>query len=81
MSRRPSVTRTSDTHAPKMLIGAFGVIARSTCRFKGTQRLFSVDLVAVGHGQEAAVDILRILGMVTVGLKYAKGTFIGSEAW
>jgi hypothetical protein len=31
VSLRPAVARTSNSHAPEMLIRAFGVIARSTC--------------------------------------------------
>lgn len=77
---RPSVTRTSDAHAPEMLIGAFGVIAGSTCRLKGTQGLFRVNLMTVRHGQEATINVLRIVGVVTIGLEHAKGTLIGSEA-
>ena len=79
MSIRPSVTRTSDTHAPEMLVGAFGVVARSACRFKRTQRLFIINLVTVGHGQESTIDVLRKVGMVTIRLEHAKGTFIGSK--
>lgn len=63
-----------------MLVGAFGVIAGSACRFKRTQGLLRVNLMTVGHGQKTAIDILRKVGMVAIGLEHAKGTFIGSEA-
>ena len=36
--------------------------------------------MTVGHGQEAAIDVLRKVGVVTVRLEHAKGAFIGSEA-
>jgi len=35
--------------------------------------------VTIGHRQEAAIDILRKVGMITIRLKQAKGTFIGCE--
>ena len=74
-----SVIRTSDAHAPEMLIGAFGVIAGSTCRLKRTQGLFRVNLMAVGHGQEAAINILGVVGVIAIRLEHAKGTLIGRE--
>lgn len=79
MNEKSLVTRTSDTHAPEMLVRALRVVAGSTRRFKRTQRLVKVNLVTVCHGQEAALDIVREVGVVAIGLEHAKGTFIRSE--
>ena len=35
--------------------------------------------MAVGHGQEAAIDVLRVVGVIAIRLEQAKGTLIGRE--
>lgn len=58
--------RTGYTHALKMLVGAFGVIAQAACRFVLAKWLLGIDLVAERWGQEATCNLLRKVRVVAV---------------
>jgi hypothetical protein len=71
--------RTSDTQLPEVLFSTCRVIAGPTSSFVRAHWLLRINLMAKGCRQEAACNILRKLGVVTVRFEHAKRAFIGRE--
>jgi hypothetical protein len=79
-NRSRLLIRTSDAHAPEVLVRAFRVVARAACSFVLAEWLLGIDLVTIGWGQEAARHVLCKVGVVAIRFEHAERTLVCSES-
>lgn len=79
ISRLNSIKRTTQTHVTEMLMVARAIIANPARGLEGTYGIVRIDIMTVSYGAKATLDVVSVLGMISVRPKPVQGTFIWCE--